>query len=424
MSQEVIRVGMFYDKPYSYGVRNESNNEQIFHKDFVYLFCKTSNVTCEFHTSPDNDYGYFTNGKWHGMVKHISDGLFDLSFPYFTLNKERFEVIDFSTPVIYIPLILVTRKPDLSISSINLLSPFVFHWTAWILLILFSLVIGVLIAVYEINPLGRRFCFRLLTGCIDAFSFVTNQTSELVVPRLCVRFIIGFWAMSIVILCGIYCGKLTSSLIRSTSGKLPFNDLITFVDCLETSECQLVLHKEHLSFVTDIYVSDSPIGNRLKHFLENHHIFQFGSLKETLRQILMDKSRYLVAMMSHADYLMSSNFNVNCLYSWVQFGTDVNAFPFRKNSTFKETLNLFVERANQAGIFSKVYSDMFGVEQECLIKQYDNLSIRINLIQFLGCLFVLLIGIIVSASIFSVEIFKPWFWKNSKKFEVTVSNKY
>lgn len=405
-NSNVVRVGTFYDAPLSYGTKeNFFTKPKALATEFLYAYCETQNVNCDFQESPDDQYGYF-NGTWQGMVKHIHDGMFELSFPMFTPSSQRFEEIDFSIPIAYIPLLLVTRNPKLSAISIDLLSPFVFDWSVWVLLVVFSTLIGIFVALSETPILSGSFCYKLFSNCIDVFSLITNQGGLLIVPRLSIRFMVAFWVLSIVILSGVYSGQLVQSLINNNVSKLPFHDFLSFIECIEKRKCRLVLPDSQLSFVTEVYDSDSDLYKRLRKALLRNKLAKTGTIKELLDFIDADKRYYSVAIMSHIDFLVGSNHEKHCSYSWVQYDVEVEAFPYGKNATFKEKLNMFVHRVNEAGLFQKYYSKLFGKEKDCKINDFDRNLLHINIIQFIGCLFVYFVGLFISSVVLCVEYVK------------------
>lgn len=406
VSKDVIRVGMFKDPPYSNGMKNASTDFAGIAAELVYLFCQTPNIMCQFDVSPDENFGIFENGTWNGMVKHIKDGLFDLSFPYFTASRQRFEVIDFSAPIFFEPVVLVTRKPEISNYQIDLFSSLVFHWSVWVVLIIFSILIGFLIACAETKKINATFCFKFFTSCIDVFSFVSDQSGIVTVSRSAVRFVIGFWSLSVVILIGTYCGKLTSSLISNTVTKLPFNNFESFVNCIEMKKCRFLIPKDFLIYADDLPERQSDVYLQLKKAIQDNPIVKTNDYDETLKMILNDKQRYSVALMGKIAFLTHCNYNIKCSFFYINYDTDIDSFPMKKNASFKESLNKFVAYANQAGLFHKFYTKLLGNEVNCGTNEFDRKLIQINIFQFLACLFIFCVGILISITAFFAEIFQ------------------
>lgn len=411
-SHTVIRVGMFSDPPYSYGIPTEANGTTGIASSFLYMFCQMSNITCLYYNYSEGDYGYETNGTWHGMVNEIKNDVYDLSFPFFTPTTERLKIIDFSDPVTYEPIYLVTRS-TFKDNNLNLLSSLVFDWSSWLLLILFSIVIGLLISITQMTKLNSNSCSKLIFNCIDIFSFLTDQGNVVNTRRLGIRFVIGFWGLAVVVLTGVYCGKLTSSLITNNGSKLPFYNFESFVQCIETAECRFLLPNSYLGVISEISNSQSEINIRLTKALRSNPVITVASYRDALFEILNDESYYSAAMMGQIAFMFNSHSNKNCIYSTVEYSNDILAFPIRKNSIFKGRLNAFVSQMNQNGLFNGLLKKFAllknNVENNCRSNNFNKNDLKINVFQFFSCLFVLLVGIFISLTALLFEIVKKWF---------------
>lgn len=403
--EKVIRVGMFHDPPFSFGLQEQSSHPAGIADKIVNLFCQTQNVTCQFFYEQESCYGVKVNGTWTGMIKHLIDGLYDLGSPYFTPDKERLQVVDFSPPVAYAPLILVTRRSMTVTGHIDLLSSFVYHWSSWLLLLFFSLSVGLLIALAQISKGDGNSSYKFIAK--NVFAFVTNQTNDITFTRLSIRIVFGCWSLAIVVFVGVYSGKLSSTLVSNSNTKLPFNNFETFVQCIETKHCRFLIPTTYINSLFRFNRSESEIDRRLMKALRQNPVISGFTVPASFSEIVKETQYYTVALMGVADFAYNVHSNETCMYTMRRITNNDTyiAFPLRKNSTFKRQLNSFVNHGVQTGLFQHLFMADFGAHCE-LPNSYNKEFVKINVFEFVSCIFIFLVGITTSSVAFLIEIIK------------------
>lgn len=195
----IIKVGLLNHPPYSiYNSTNPGINVEL-----VLLFCQFSKLHCEFFRENHSSYGYFENETWHGMIKLIKDEKYDMSFSGFAPNEQRFQVVDFTSPVGIEDVLLVTRKPTVSFNAMSHLM--VFNWSVWLSLLLFSIAVGVYVAISKPSLLNYNKIILAIHDSINLFSYITNQGNFSQFRRESTRCLLTFWGLGILILSGVYC---------------------------------------------------------------------------------------------------------------------------------------------------------------------------------------------------------------------------
>lgn len=388
-----LKVGIFVDPPWiNENWENSTNKDRGILIDLLDIFCQMMNAKCELIKAPSPGYGDFTNGTWHGMVKYISENLFNLSFPGYTPTQQRFEVIDFSDRVYKVPLVLVTRAADPK--SLSLWSFMAFHWSVWLLLLGASTFMGVFMAFIEINQWNpKKFVTRGFIRCLDSFAIMSNQGLEVEMVRISVRLLVTFWALATLVLGGVYSGHLLSFMIGTRPG-LPFKDFDTFSICVEMRKCRLVAHSMSISFIQSIFTSPDPAFVRINKSIPYNPIKVVPNEHELVQLILDTKDVYLTWYTSHPQFMDVTHSNKKCLYSTVDSTfTDDMAFPLPKNSSIKENLNINVTYIMAMGIPDKIYNDYIGVEGECTPKKVDDSNNKpLPFTSIIGLLFILACG--------------------------------
>lgn len=418
-SVDFIKVGIMVHPPYSLGVNYIDTPNPGFSVELVKLFCNTfsNSIRCQYEKAENNMYGTLINGAWVGMVANIADGKYDISHPNFDPNEHRFRMIDFALPIMSSPIILVTRRPDHFGSNVNLLNSLVFHWKVWLTLICLSLHIGLFMSSVQMARLNSKWIKSVFTNCINSFDLLSGQSSFRNVTLLSARFLLIFWAVAVLILSGIYSGTLVSSLLRRNQYVLPFGDFDTFVRCVEKFRCRLIIDKNSLSKspLQKIFYSETEIYIKLRNALEYNKPLICDTMKEIFPNISLEKNIYLVGLMTQVDYLIESDLNKGCQYKWVHAAySNMQSFPMKKNSFLKERLNLFSSYVVQSGLWRKIYSKYYYAEQECEMRNVLGENLKpINILNFFGCLFILIMGISIASGALLCELTKFWI---SKKY--------
>lgn len=242
---------------------------------------------------------------------------------------------------------------------------------------------------------------NFFVSCIDAFSVISNQGRINNVVNVSIGFLVSFWSVAVLILSGIYSGQLVSSLLYQNLKLYPFDNFESFVDCVENDSCKFIADNDSLSYsyLQKIFFSENNAYRRLMKALDSNKMIVTETVDEALKKISKEKDLYLVSVMAEIDYLLATDFNKDCIYKWVQFDYFMHTFPMSKNFKFKKEINEFALFASQFGLFHKTYSKYLNTERDCKTYVLGESLRPINLVNFLGCLFILIIGIVV-ASVF------------------------
>lgn len=162
----------------------------------------------------------------------------------------------------------------------------------------------------------------------------------------------------------------------------------------------MLLPQPYINFFNQTKDSEIDSYKRLLKASQINPAINGGTYNERLAVILKEQNRFFVAVMGQLAFINSSHANKKCMFHYIQYSIEFTSFPIRKNFPFKEKLNLFVHYANEAGLGQK-YS--FFSNCETVVKR-DKGLIRINIFEFCGCLFILLIGVFVGLAVFFFEI--------------------
>lgn len=412
IQNRTISVGLLDDPPYSILYNSDAPGICV---EIVSLFCQMSHLNCRFGRENNGLYGHKENGTWNGMIKLIQDGIYDISFPMFTPSQQRFEVVDFTPPLTTEELLFVTRRPSVSITNSYLLHSTVFNWNVWISLVLFSVALGIYVAIIDNSDIKSNKVITAMQNAIDLFSYVTDQEAgkrSNTINRISIRCLLSIWGLAILVLSGLYSGSLVSSLLNG-SAKLPFKDLPTFVECVERKMCELISYQDSASSAStrEILESNDSLYLRLQKFI-NHDKFFLYTHDEVLNVIAEEKSKYLTTVMNKLNYLSRTNSNNFCLFSTVSYKWEFVAFPASKKFSLKHKLDLFADHVVESSLVERITSKYIKVEPVC-----ENDIIRrdlqpVNIFGFFSSAFMLGIGCFVGCFVLILEKLNMRFYRH------------
>lgn len=397
-----LNIGFFWDPPWIEEKWQKDRKPGIF-VEYLKLICSSLKADCRYSNSDNVDYGYYDNGSWHGLIREIADGIFDISVPNFTPSLERLEIVDFSDVVYRTPLILVTKateQSDLSLS--NLMG---FHWIVWICFLLTCALIAFYFTIVEISCGKRNLHPAMIKGvktCVDTCSFISNQSQNSDTVYISLKLVITLWALMATVIGGAYSSFLLSNMLRMKSDP-PFKDFETFIECVEMKKCRLATNELSLSHIKEIFTSDTDTFERLRKALRNNPIIEMQG-KVLLDRILKSKSEYITWYTEYSFYMALTESNKNCLYAKVNTPwSDTLAFPLTKNSTIKKYLNAKIALFNEMHVIQKLYNNYVRREYDCKITRLEGTQ-PITLTSIIGLFLVLFGGSLLSVIVFVYEL--------------------
>lgn len=283
-----IRVGFVASKP------------PIMLIEVVKIFCKFFQFNCQMQKAETNEYGYYENGRWNGMIGLIENNTYDISVPEFSNTIQRFSALDFTLPVFYSRIILVTRMPILRQRSVG--SFLGFKWSVWLCLILASFVISLALVTFTSHKNKSQFLWTIFDRCTTLFFMITNQYSDMPIVYLYAKFLVLFWFLFTVIINGVYSGHMVSLLLKYET-TVPFSDLDTFIICVKEQRCQLATNTLSKSYIQDVLNSTTDRSGQLRHALKKNPIL-IESNKNVLLHTILDSGKdiFITWMMTESGY--------------------------------------------------------------------------------------------------------------------------
>lgn len=411
MDNNNINVAYIIQAPHTFDLSYTNLTNSGIHGDVVKLFCEKFH--CHYKLMPNNDFGTLENGTWTGMTRCIYDGDCDLGVPFLIATADRSSVLSFSQPLFYMNLFLVTRHAGFYNTLPEFFSSLVFNYSVWLCLIVLSSFIGLLVTIAHCNLMDKRSLtwFHCASSSIDAFSFITAQTGDLTkITHLSIRFLLSFWGMALVIMCGVYSGQVMSSVILINKAKLPFHDFATFVDCIEVKQCVFLMNEQVESFRS---TSRLPVYERFWAYLKYNEKFFVNTTQEMMSKIVSEKNRYLVTMMLENVFLEETNYNEKCLYDTVQLETYPVALGYRKNFKYKKPLDEFVIKYLESGFGQHGAQKYLKKEINCARGDISRELKPVSVPNFVGSVYIVLIGVVISFIAFIIEIARNFYKRYS-----------
>lgn len=374
--------------------------------EIIQILCEKYHLSCSCSEFPLSSRA---NETWDALVRAVHDGVYDTTTPVISATFERSMIVDFSPTIYFVPLIFAIRTPPQSQLSITRL--LALNWQVWLCLIACTFVIGVMLTMTEIRKLGVNFLTKVIINTLDTFALFTSQSREMNFFHVGIRILISFWAVSVLVIAGVYSGNLLAFLLKN-SLHYPFTDFNTFVECIERKQCQLVVPSASSSFMLMMVNSTGGQYQRISKAFETNHILEIRDLKNLSRKVIDTKDRYLVWITTEPTFSNITNNNEHCQYYTLNSGlSDRYHFPIRKNSTFMNTIHKFTVELRDTGTHRKIYNSYIdrAMQSSCLQDVDEGTPITVG--SLLSLLFVLLIGYGLSLCVFAFEKFN----ENRKK---------
>lgn len=334
------------------------------------LVCQKLNLNCEMYLPDEPHYGELKNQTWLGMLGAINDGTYDTSLPTFTLTIDRIDHFLFPSYFFRFPLAFVSKSPrQNNANSLEvLLGPF--STKVWLATIgCFFLIALTLLTSKKKKvtvPLAHHRKFnRFLSGALYFFEAVVNVSLYLARKGPTIRrlsspghVVLAFYGLSTLILISYYTAKLRNAMLKDAP-KLPFHNMKTLIDCIETQQCRMVFAPPGFYFLDAVMRSNqsSDYFSLRKAFLTNPPLTVDGE-EEMLRKIRNTSNIYLVSYPGlKRRYLRQMG--SDCSLTMVDYeAAELDTYPFRwDDSQLTNDFSKVLALLDRSGIVQKLMAD-------------------------------------------------------------------
>lgn len=266
----------------------------------VKLLCSQPQFTCIVEKSKTKEFGVYENGSWKGILGLVANGTYDITLPEFTNTYQRFNAVDFTMPVFYVPMLLVTRMPTYTRLSLDGFMGL--QWAVWLCITVAVLMISLTVSTTNNRYSVARYCCNFCNHYMNIFALLTNQFPGVQIVYISTKFLISFWALCSVIVCGLYSGQLLSTLIKFQT-LLPFNDFESFTVCVEKGICQLATDTPSTSYIQDILHSNTIDNIRLTEAFKNNPILIELKEEILIQKILETNHKYVTWLVAENQFV-------------------------------------------------------------------------------------------------------------------------
>lgn len=369
--------------------------------EFVKISFEKNHLSCLYTSFPLSSK---PNETWDALVRTVHDGIYDTTTPTITTTVERSQTVDFGDTVLFVRLLFVIRmSPETRLSMSKLLA---LDWKVWICLFTCTVIIGVILTMTELGKIGKKIACEVTINTLNALALFTNQNQEMNLFRTGTRILLVFWAISALVVSGVYSGNLLSFLLKNELD-YPFKNFGTFIECIERQQCQLVVPAASSYSMTMMMKSMINGQNgRFKRVFGTNRILEIPDLEILTQKVIDTKDRYLVWLTTDATFAALTDNNKLCQFYSIDSGlSDRYHFPIRKNFTTKKLLDVFTMHLQNSGTHRKIYESYVDVNpiSSCTSDIDEGTPMAVSSV--LSLLFILLIGYGISSFIFGFEKF-------------------
>lgn len=364
--------------------------------EITLLLCAKYNYMCLFS---DADSKANLNDM-DNLVPYVSNGIINISVPFFTATTERLKLVDFSQVVFYNQIVLVTKMPRLSQQTLSDIS--IFNWKVWICLFVLTVIVGMLIACSEVGECKNVFSSAIF-NIFELIYLLLNQAQRLKVRRSSSQILTIFFAFFALIITTIYSGKLLAKLL-SRHRFHTFTDFESFMACMEMQQCKLIAQSNSLSFISQFYNANNTDFERIRLALDKNPVIVLPNAGDILDKIIQTEEYNLVWMTIEMIFYGETDGNANC--SFVVIDTemlDAMQFPVQKISGLLQKINKFVKEFKGSGIYSRIYNKYIKHNELCLKSNDYPRGHALSVSTGYSLLLIIFIGSILSIAIFGLE---------------------
>lgn len=371
----------------------------------LHIFCGLYNFICRYIEFPLNRFNSSGNTSWDALIEKVRDGYFDTTVPLLSATQKRSEIIDFSEAVYDLPLLLVFRMPPPIKLSFNRLMAL--DWKVWLCITACAAIVGIILTFAEIRKAGKKFFVRSFLSFLDTLAILTNQSQEMNLFRTSTRILLLFWAVSALVVSGVYSGTLLKFLLENKLD-YPFTDLNSFLVCLEKQQCQLALNSASSSHTALLFNSTKENNERIQKILQKNPPIISESYTILASQVASTLDKYVVWLTTEPTLYRVRNQSWDCNFTSIKTGvTDLFRFPVQKNSSLKNILDSFAFRLKTSGLNLRFYNRYNANKKPCKQEQKVDEESRtpLPIVSMYNLLFILLVGYVLSTFILIYEKF-------------------
>ncbi|XP_042890064.1 ionotropic receptor 25a-like [Penaeus japonicus] len=360
------------------------------------------------------------NGSYDGVVGHIERKEGDLGLASLSITYHRLLAIDYTTWLMFDPMIFLTRSPSIIIDPLSLFK--LYTWQSWVVITAFLVSSSLWLWMFWLStpydtPLCPWFLRRsnkkegnIFTGYATVFSIVLRtavyQASRQPPSSSPGRVVyVCIWAV-VIILFAVYSGNLTAFLSKPRVTKPPatIRELV-FRDWTISLDKAYGAHDIVKATKTEDYQILYRRANERGAIRENQ-----GAQGESRTDVTELESQDIAIVMgaTGAYYMMNKN-KAGDNHCRLTYGTEAiakkySALALPKMSLLKPIFDRKLMWMRQMGIVRKLYDNSFGVK--CFREVLNSSELKpMALGQLTGVLYVWLGGMGLASLVFVCEIY-------------------
>lgn len=294
----------------------------------------------------------------------ITFGDVDTTFPMLSPNPDLVVNLNFSSAIFFTEdAILIKTKFVYPTDGVFVLKPFQ-PWV-WMGVILSLISVALLDGVCQMFHNNEKVSVKNYIKCVEQswlynLATLLQRSTDKPIFHMSRRFVITSWALSAMLLGGLYSGMLVSYRVAPTT-VLPFKNLDDLTVAVANKNCQLLVYNPDAQFIRQI---------------QNYPFEQYRNFHEALRinpPIFISNITYAQQLVTESDsnivvyasqLTLESLVRINCSVSIVPLGIKRwGAYGFRRNN-----------RINYAHLFTKIILRFLeqGYYLERLEQKYNN----------------------------------------------------
>ncbi|XP_023223666.1 probable glutamate receptor [Centruroides sculpturatus] len=289
------------------------------------------------------------NGSWTGLQAKIVNKEADMAFVALFLDADRFAAMEFTSPLMFHPVVFVIKGAERIPNWISIIKPFGLEmWIAIVLTVfIFGLVLHKVVEsdfmTDEVEIFWPR--SRVFWNLFGAFVYQGTNLNN--VKRFRSRLLLSIWLLSVVVSMGSYSGTLMSFMSYPVTETVPesFHELAIAVKNGEYT-CGIAEKSAIWSFINN---SKSAVEGVFKdHITRNNNFFTLKTGMEKVK-----KERFALIYGEYGIREMIKNDKEAYVVSADALIHFIQPYAVRKGFPFKKELSKIVIRLFDAGIIQK-----------------------------------------------------------------------
>lgn len=376
--------------------KNSVTGETTFtlrHKDlqFADLLSSAFNVEYEIVVSTDGEYGsMLPNGTFTGPMGLVQRDEVDVVVPDLAITRGRKKAAEFSYPYFYDGFTFATKKPEFLPKFLAVVYPFTFE--LWILIV--ACLIFMCLLFYTIHR--QRCSFE--KAVLKTFGIFLNKCTGFDSGTLGERLLLVSWMLGSMFITMSYMAVLLSFLTLPVreEGIKTIQDLS---DAIAEGKYHAATYKGN--YIPEVLSRSKDqnlhtIGNDVK-----NHLIRVSQTKDLL--LYWNSKMALIAPRNYIAFLQN-----RCFISKDDFFSVMIAIAYRKSFCCPDQIDTVAHRIIEFGLHKKLNNEFlfrsFLDELSAEERHEEHPEIMLTLADMSGAFSILLIGYIMSVSVFILEI--------------------